>query len=556
MSTHFSKTDQHLTELEPHTAARRTTLLRAMLDPSRLDFIMEAHSGLSARIAADAGFRALWASGLSISASLGVRDNNEASWTQVLDVVEYMADASRLPILVDGDTGYGNFNNFRRFTQKLEQRGSAGVCIEDKVFPKTNSFLRGELQPLAAVDEFCGKIKAGKDALVDDDFVIVARTEALIAGCGLAEAERRADAYRLAGADAIVIHSKESRPDEILAFLDVWANRHPIILIPTKYYTTPTSVFEERKVSALIWANHLMRSSVAAMQSTAARIYRDRSIIGVEETVAPLQEVFRLQGDEELRLAEERFLAAAPRRTAVILAATRGGAALHALTTDVPKTLLRVGGASLLDRLCDNLAALGVREISVVAGYHKETIQRRGITRVDNDEWETTGEVASLAKAVRAIDGSCLIAFGDILCRRHILQSLFDDDADFVIAADRQIRRTGDSARPKRDLITLSAPKAHAFLDGTLAMVDVAFTDALDDFDAEWIGLLKCSPRGAATVRDWLNAAAVRSDFATLGVIDMLADLRHAGAIIHVHLVSGDWTTVENAVDLAGASNL
>jgi phosphoenolpyruvate phosphomutase len=292
------------------------------------------------------------------------------------------------------------------------------------------------------------------------------------------------------------------------------------------------------------------------MQRTAARIHRDRNIVAVEEAVAPLSEVFRLQGDEELRLAAERFLASAPRRSAVILAATRGGAQLHALTADVPKTLLRVGGATLLDRLCDNLAALNVREISVVAGYRKETIKRPGIRRVDNDAWDSTGEVASLAQAADGIDGSCLIAFGDILCRRHILQSLLDDEADFVIAADRQIRREGDSGAAKRDLVKLSAPKPHSFLDGELTMLDAAFTDVTDSFDAEWIGLLKLSPRAASAVRDWLAAAATRPGFASLAILDMLADLRRAGATIKVHLVSGDWTTIENAVDLAGASNL
>src|SRR6059036_540969 len=103
--------------------------LRALLDTSRLDFIMEAHNGLSARIAEEAGFPGVWASGLSISASLGVRDNNEASWTQVLDVVEYMSDATRVPILLDGDTGFGNFNSVRRLIRKLEQRAVAGVCL-------------------------------------------------------------------------------------------------------------------------------------------------------------------------------------------------------------------------------------------------------------------------------------------------------------------------------------------------------------------------------------------------------------------------------------------
>lgn len=538
------------------TSPTKAHQLRRLLDPTRLDFIMEAHNGLSARIAEEAGFPAIWASGLSISASLGVRDNNEASWTQVLEVAEFMADATRVPILIDGDTGFGNFNNFRRMVAKLEQRGIAGVCIEDKIFPKTNSFLRGEAQPLASIEEFCGKLTAGKEAQADPDFVIVARTEALIAGWGLAEALRRAEAYRLAGADAIIMHSAQSRPDEILAFLDAWGNRHPVILIPTKYYATPTEVFAQRKVSALIWANHLMRSALGAMQATAAKIFRDRSIAGVEEQVAPLREVFRLQGDEELRRAEDRFLAGAPQRRAVILAATRGSAALHPLTETQPKTLLRVGGTALLDRLCDNLAALNVREIAVVAGYHKETIQRRGIRRVDNDQWDTTGEVASLALAAPMLHGTCVVAFGDLLCRRHILQSLLDHEADFVVAADRRIRREPGEDRRARDVLKLSSPQGHEFIDAELHVTAAANSRDFGAFDAEWTGLLKCSPRGAELLRDWLERARSRPDFDRLAVIDLIAALTAEGHAFKVHLVSGDWTSIENAVDLAEASNL
>ena len=124
---------------------------------------MEAHNGLSAKLVEEAGFEAIWGSGLAVSAALGVRDCNEASWTQVLDVMEFMSDATDLPILLDGDTGYGNFNSVRRLVRKLEQRSIAGVCIEDKLFPKTNSFIDSEQQPLAEVDEFCGKIAAAKD---------------------------------------------------------------------------------------------------------------------------------------------------------------------------------------------------------------------------------------------------------------------------------------------------------------------------------------------------------------------------------------------------------
>src|SRR5215467_13888131 len=151
----------------------KSSEFKQMLKSPQLEFLMEAHNGMSARIVEETGFKGIWASGLAISAALGVRDNNEASWTQVLEVVEFMSDATKVPILLDGDTGYGNFNSMRRLVAKLEQRGVAGVCIEDKIFPKTNSFIRGSAQPLAEIDEFAGKIKAGKEAQRDDDFVIV-----------------------------------------------------------------------------------------------------------------------------------------------------------------------------------------------------------------------------------------------------------------------------------------------------------------------------------------------------------------------------------------------
>ncbi|MEK7726189.1 MAG: isocitrate lyase/phosphoenolpyruvate mutase family protein, partial [Nitrospirota bacterium] len=161
-----------------------TTQFRNLLLSDQLEFICEAHNGLSAKIVQEAGFKGIWASGLSISAQFGVRDNNEASWTQVLETLEFMSDATTIPILLDGDTGYGNFNNMQRLVRKLEQRKIAAVCIEDKLFPKTNSFIKGDAQPMADMHEFCGKIKAGKDAQSDPNFSIIARVEAFICGWG------------------------------------------------------------------------------------------------------------------------------------------------------------------------------------------------------------------------------------------------------------------------------------------------------------------------------------------------------------------------------------
>ena len=287
---------------------KKTTQFKQMLQSDQLEFLMEAHNGMSAKVVEETGFKGIWGSGLAISAAMGVRDNNEASWTQVLEVLEFMSDATTIPILLDADTGYGNFNNVRRLVHKLEQRDVAAMCIEDKLFPKTNSFINGEAQPLADIDEFSGKIKAAKDTQRDPDFCVVARVEAFIAGWGLAEALRRAEAYHRAGADAILMHSKISTADEILAFMKEWGDTCPVVVVPTMYYNTPTAVFEEAGISLVIWANHLMRSSITAMQQTAARIYQERSLTNIEPEIAPVREIFRLQNAGELKTAEKRYL--------------------------------------------------------------------------------------------------------------------------------------------------------------------------------------------------------------------------------------------------------
>ena len=284
--------------------------LRALVCDSReLSCLMEAHDALSAVIAEHAGFEGLWASGLSIASTLGYRDANEASWTQVVDAVERMADATSMPILVDGDSGFGNFNNARLAALKLWQRGAAGICLEDKGFPKMNSFV-GDRHPLAETKEFCGRLKAVKDHVPDPNFVMVARLEALIAGHGLDEALDRAHAYSDAGADAILIHSRKSTADEILEFTRAWQNRLPVVIVPTRYFKTPTSVFRDAGISTVIWANHNMRAAVAAMRDVCRRIRDEDGIAGVESDVASLEEVFGLIDYDELATAEKFYLPA------------------------------------------------------------------------------------------------------------------------------------------------------------------------------------------------------------------------------------------------------
>jgi phosphoenolpyruvate phosphomutase len=182
------------------------------------------------------------------------------------------------------------------------------MCIEEKLFPKTNSFIDSERQPLADIEEFSGKIKAAKDTQSDSDFCVVARIEAFIAGWGLDEALKRAEAYYQAGADALLVHSKLSTAQQVLDFMQQWKNTCPVVIVPTMYHSTPTQVFEDTGISIIIWANHLMRSSIAAMQKTAAKIQQNKSLHEVEAEVVSVQEIFRLQNVAELKTADEKYL--------------------------------------------------------------------------------------------------------------------------------------------------------------------------------------------------------------------------------------------------------
>lgn len=528
---------------------KKTTQLRQMLTSPKLEFLMEAHNGLSAKIAEEAGFKGLWGSGLSISASLGVRDNNEASWTQVLDVCEYMSDATTIPILLDGDTGYGNFNNMRRLVRKLGQRGVAGVCIEDKVFPKTNSFLRGELQPLADIDEFCGKIKAGLESRTDDDFCVVARVEAFIAGWGLGEALKRAEAYRQAGASAILVHSKLSKPDEIFAFMKEWGNRAPVVIVPTKYYSTPTAEFEKRGISTIIWANHQLRSAIKAMQETVATIHQQQCLVEVEDKIASVQEVFRLQDDQELAEAEKRYLATQKSPRVVLLAASRG-AELGALTEDRPKALISVKGKPLLERMLGYMKEQGLTQTTIVRGYKKEAFNHLSCRFIDNDDYASTGELYSLSLAKGQLEGECVIGYGDIMYRRYILRQLLEEKGEIVVVVDSSTELRAPDYNG--DFVHCSEPDLKSFDQEAPLLKSIRFGRTKDGAQAvhgEWIGLLKSSELGTAKLVSAMEELAKLSAFKQFKLPDLLNYMIEKGQEIRVLYINGHWLDIDNTKD-------
>jgi len=528
--------------------------LRSLLESNELEFILEAHNGVSASIVERAGFKGIWGSGLALSAQFGVRDSNEASWTQVVDMLEFMSDTTSIPILLDGDTGYGNFNNMRRLVKKLEQRDIAGVCIEDKQFPKTNSFIDGNKQPLAEIDEFCGKIKAGKDSQTDDDFSIIARVEALIAGWGLPEALKRAEAYHQAGADGILIHSKLSRPDEILAFAKEWAGRSPLVIVPTKYYSTPTDAFRKAGIDLVIWANHMIRSSIAAMENTSKTIFESESLADVEDKIAGVDHIFDLQGADELSQAQKRYLSQESNIHSIILAASRGNE-LHELTHDKPKAMISIGGKTLLARLMEGLKKAGINKSTVIAGYKAEAINLHGIEKCINDDYENGDELKTLACAQDSFNDDMLILYSDLLFREYILRDLIETDGEIVIIVDSAIDNPNISGSPDYAYCSQDDDRSPFMQNVTLTQVSSSPDESDKKPSGYWIGMMRVRKQG----RKWLETAIEElkssSNFNALTLPDLLNHLIEQGKPINVHYIDGHWLDVNSLDDIDRAGD-
>ena len=531
----------------------KTTRLKELLTSKSLTILMEAHNGLSATIVEETGFPAIWGSGLSVSASLGVRDSNEASWTQVLEVLEFMADATSIPILLDGDTGYGNFNNARRLVQKLEQRRVAGVCLEDKLFPKTNSFIDGERQELAAVDEFCGKIRAAKDTQKDPDFVVVARTEAFIAGWGLEEALLRASAYAESGADAILCHSKRNDAEDIAAFMRQWPNDVPVIIVPTTYPKVPMSDLVAMGVTNVIFANQAVRSSIRAMQQNLRTLFETQDLTSIEEQIVPVKEIFRLQDVSELKTSEKRYLpqTSSPVR-ALILAASKGDMGAH--VNDKPKAMIPIRGKSILDWQAEAYRRQGIKQIAVVRGYAKESVVVSGATFVDNERYAETGEVASIIAGIEHLSDDVLISYGDILFDQVILTNLLATKAEIVLAADAAWRfRRKDSAR--RDLV-ITEGVAVAMASSECLLKEVS--GQADDTRAsgEMIGLLLIRQSRIERLKELLQQlrADAPHEVDTWRLPDLLNRLVTLGESVHVVHSFGHWYDINTEADLQAAN--
>ena len=277
--------------------------------------------------------------------------------------------------------------------------------------------------------------------------MVVARLEAFIAGWGLDEALRRADAYHKAGADAILCHSKKADSSDIDAFMKEWGNRCPVIIVPTKYYSVPTDHFRKsRDQYHNLGKSQHADASIKSDAGNIGRIFTEQTLINVESKVVAVNEIFRLQGADELEAAEDKYLPTTGKESeCIVLAASQGS--LGELTKETPKTLLEVNGKSLLETQVEEFNQIGIKDVTVVRGFKKDKVKLSNIKTVDNDEYAASKELYSLYLAKDQIKENTLISYGDIIFKRYVLHELLNDQNNITIVVDADCEEEWDSIR-------------------------------------------------------------------------------------------------------------
>ena len=396
-----------------------------------------AHDALSAKLAEEAGFDAVWASGFGISAVQAVPDANILTLTETLDAVRRICDAVEIPVVADCDNGYGNAINVMRTVTEFERAGAAGICIEDNEFPKRCSFYAGVRRDLVAPEEHARKVEAAVAARRSNDFAVIARTEALIAGLGLDEAMLRARLYAEAGADAVLVHSKAKDFGELAEFAARWDLPVPLVAVPTTYPSVTVEELAAGGFRLAIFANQPLRAAIVAMRDCLRRMRETQTIASVEADIVPLDEVYRLVGVPELKANEKRFLFAGPVPPKAVILAAGTDTQTPLPDQDAPRVMLDVKGKTILERQVESLQKAGIRDVSVVRGYKKEQVRVAGARLVDNDRYGETGELYSLFCAEDALGGPVVVLYGDIVFDQSVLEQLLHTSADVAVVVDR-----------------------------------------------------------------------------------------------------------------------
>jgi phosphoenolpyruvate phosphomutase len=536
--------------------------LRELFANGGLIRIVGAHDGMSAKLVEKHGFEGIWASGLEMSTSHAVPDAEILTMNDTLNSSICMNDATSLPVVVDCDTGYGNSINVIRLVEKFEAAGIAAVCIEDKIFPKVNSYVPGR-QELAPIAEFVGKLMAAKNAQKTKEFMVFARVEALIAGWGHEEAIKRAKAYMNAGADAIFIHSKAKVPDEITAFVKEWNSqpKHiPLVVCPTSYPQFSEAQMKELGIHMVIYANHGIRAAIKNMNNVLSKVAKEGIGTLKSEEIASMDDVFEIQGMPQMKETEKLYLRTEDPVSVIIPAAGHycGDEKLGELLIDRPVTMLDINGKSILQRNVEILNNLKITDINVIGGYKSAAINLKNINLVTKDNYESEYILSSIMFAKDRFKGKTLVMFSDILFDKRIVEELIKKEDDFVIAVDKSYNSSKFVNKYLDLVVTKYKPVAgDRFVNPERSNYALKLGNCVsrNEAHAEFIGMVLMSEKGAAlmkTVYEELHISKPTGkfhgaeSFEKADVLDLLQELVNRGQKVSVMEINGGWIEVDS----------
>jgi len=276
-----------------------------LLEKKEIVKVCGAYDAMSAKLVELNGFDAIWAGSFAISAIHNVPDASILTMTEFFNAASNMAQTCEIPVIADCDTGYGDANNVRHMVKKYENAGIAGICMEDKTFPKSNSLLKDGDNQLLSEKDFVAKILAANEAKRNKSFTIIARIEALISGIGMEEALKRAYAYEKAGADLILIHSKKISPNEIFEFSKSWNGSVPLVAIPTTYYSVKIDELIDHKIKMVIYANQTLRAVHLSLSRLLQKMRDANNMNEIQDQMSSMEDIFQLQEMYDMKSQEK-----------------------------------------------------------------------------------------------------------------------------------------------------------------------------------------------------------------------------------------------------------
>lgn len=533
--------------------------------------IIEVHNGLSALIGEKINvkqknttieFDGFWESSLTDTASKGMPDAEVVGHDSRIHTIDEILNVTTKPIIVDGDTG-GSPSQFEYFVKKLERLGASAVIIEDKVFPKRNSLDPFAKQTLENPDKFSEKIQRGNDVKISKDFMIIARIESLIAGTGLDDALKRAEKYINAGADGIMIHSKKNVADDVIAFAKEYnilckkiGKRPLLVAVPTTYNLITDQELANHGFNIIIHANHQLRSAHKAMKKTSEIILLNDRNFEAEPICSQLPEIFKEVGFDWIKEQDKKY--SKEQKISIVIPA----AGKDPTFIDKPKSLIDVGGKTILERQLEKIRKIGFRNITVVRGYKGKLIDYENIDYCDNPDFEKKHSLHSLMCTRKNMDNGFILLFSDILFNEEILKSLIESEGDIVLLVDNSYTYHKHDIDKKLDLVVSKTKQSSYYR--TLQPITMSEVIKIgknidkNEADFEFIGIAYFTEKGAEILKKVYDDCKEKyvkekfheaESFDKAGIIDIFQEIIDRGFPVNALQVYKGWIEIHNKKD-------